>query len=48
MLREIAGTVPDGRLIVVPGTAHLLNAEDPDSVNAALGKHLENCAVPRG
>ncbi|MEU3644895.1 3-oxoadipate enol-lactonase [Lentzea sp. NPDC034063] len=39
-LEEIATSVQDGRLLVVPGAAHLANAEQPDVVTAALVDHL--------
>jgi 3-oxoadipate enol-lactonase len=40
-LRRIADAIPDARLLVVPDAAHLANAEQPDSVNAAVLDHLE-------
>ncbi|MFJ5991741.1 3-oxoadipate enol-lactonase [Lentzea sp. NPDC092896] len=39
-LEEIATSVQDGRILVVPGAAHLANAEQPDVVTAALVDHL--------
>ncbi|WP_330275581.1 3-oxoadipate enol-lactonase [Lentzea sp. NBC_00516] len=39
-LEEIATSVQDGRLLVVPGAAHLANVEQPDVVTAALIDHL--------
>ncbi|MCG8923070.1 3-oxoadipate enol-lactonase [Lentzea sp. CC55] len=39
-LREIATSVRDGQLLVVPGAAHLANAEQPGAVTAALVGHL--------
>ncbi|GHH40365.1 3-oxoadipate enol-lactonase [Lentzea cavernae] len=36
----IATSVRDGRLLVVPGAAHLANAEQPEAVTAALVGHL--------
>lgn len=39
-LSTIARTVRDGRLLVVPGAAHLANAEQPDAVTAAVIDHL--------
>ena len=40
-LEEIATGIPDARLLVVAGAAHLANAEQPDIVTAALIDHLE-------
>ncbi|MEO9328109.1 3-oxoadipate enol-lactonase [Gordonia aurantiaca] len=42
MLAEIADTVPDGRLLVVPDAAHLAPAQQPRIVNPALIEHLES------
>ncbi|MCX2946945.1 3-oxoadipate enol-lactonase [Lentzea sp. NEAU-D7] len=39
-LEEIATSVQDGRLLVVPSAAHLANAEQPGVVTAALVDHL--------
>ncbi|WP_329792487.1 3-oxoadipate enol-lactonase [Lentzea sp. DG1S-22] len=39
-LREIATSVRNGQLLVVPGAAHLANAEQPGAVTAALVDHL--------
>lgn len=40
-LNEIATGVKDGRLLVVPHSAHLANAERPGIVTPALVEHLE-------
>ncbi|MEE3849239.1 3-oxoadipate enol-lactonase [Gordonia sp. LSe1-13] len=40
-LAEIADAVKDGRLLVVPHSAHLANAEQPDIITPALIEHLE-------
>lgn len=40
MLEEIATSVPDGTLLVVPSSAHLANAEQPATVTRALIEHL--------
>ncbi|SDO71133.1 3-oxoadipate enol-lactonase [Lentzea jiangxiensis] len=39
-LEEIATSVRDGQLLVVPGAAHLANVEQPGVVTAALVDHL--------
>lgn len=39
-LAEIAESVQDGRLLVVPQSAHLANAEQPDTVTPAILDHL--------
>lgn len=39
-LRTIADNVADGRLLVVPGAAHLANVEQPEVVTAAVIEHL--------
>ncbi|WP_297733295.1 3-oxoadipate enol-lactonase [Nocardioides sp.] len=39
-LRTIAEDVADGRLLVVPGAAHLANVEQPEVVTAAIIEHL--------
>lgn len=40
-LNEIAVGVQNGRLLVVPHSAHLANAEQPDIVTSAIIEHLE-------
>ncbi|MER7556246.1 3-oxoadipate enol-lactonase [Nocardioides sp. NPDC126508] len=40
-LKEIAETVQDGRLLVVPDSAHLANAEQPGTITPAIIDHLE-------
>lgn len=40
-LEAIADGVQDGRLIVVPGSAHLANAEQPQAITPAIIQHLE-------
>ncbi|MFW0785382.1 3-oxoadipate enol-lactonase [Gordonia sp. CPCC 206044] len=40
-LAEIADGVPNGRLMVVPQSAHLANAEQPQIITPALIEHLE-------
>ena len=39
-LAAIAGSVRDGRLLVVPDAAHLANAQHPDSITPAITEHL--------
>jgi 3-oxoadipate enol-lactonase len=39
-LEAIVSAVPDARLVVVPGAAHLANAEQPATVTAALVEHF--------
>ena len=39
-LAEIADTVQDGRLVVVPQSAHLANAEQPATITPAIIAHL--------
>lgn len=41
-LEAIAGAVQDGRLLVVPDSAHLANAQQPEAVTRAVIDHLEN------
>ncbi|MGW6034520.1 3-oxoadipate enol-lactonase [Gordonia terrae] len=41
LLRDIVDAVPHGRLLVVPDSAHLANAEQPDTITPALLEHLE-------
>lgn len=41
MLEEIAGAIPGAELLVVPNSAHLANAEQPDIVTPAIVRHLE-------
>lgn len=43
-LRLIADSVPGARYAEVPGTAHLLNAEEPEKVNELLAGHLKEAA----
>lgn len=45
-LREIADGIPGAHYAEVPGTAHLLNAERPDEVNALLAEHWGRAGVP--
>ena len=40
-LKEIADSVEDGRLLVVPDSAHLANAEQPEIITPAIVDHLE-------
>ncbi|MYR06555.1 3-oxoadipate enol-lactonase [Gordonia sp. SID5947] len=40
-LEEIADRVQNGRLLVVPQSAHLANAEQPEIITPALIEHLE-------
>lgn len=46
MLRHVAESVQHGRLVVVPGAAHLVTAESPDAVNGPLAAHLAHPEVP--
>jgi 3-oxoadipate enol-lactonase len=39
-LAAIAEAVVDGRLLVVPDSAHLANAQQPQAINAAVVEHL--------
>lgn len=39
-LQAIAETVQDGRLLVVPDSAHLANAEQPETITPAIIAHL--------
>ncbi len=38
--REMAALVPGAELVVVPGAGHLTTMEDPQAVNAAMGRWL--------
>ncbi|WP_227997512.1 3-oxoadipate enol-lactonase [Nocardia australiensis] len=40
-LEEIVAGVPDARLLVVPNSAHLANAQQPQTITPALIAHLE-------
>lgn len=40
-LKEIADTVQDGRLLVVPDSAHLANAQQPEIITRAIVDHLK-------
>ncbi|MGY1640197.1 3-oxoadipate enol-lactonase [Geodermatophilus sp. SYSU D00703] len=40
MVRVIADGIAGAEFVVVPGAAHLPNATDPETVNAALTRHL--------
>ena len=42
----IAKTIPGAELVVVPGSGHLLNLEDPDTVNARLRRQWLATEVP--
>lgn len=39
--RKIAESVPNGRLVVIPGAGHLSNLENPAAFNEALEKFLQ-------
>ncbi|MBC3194257.1 3-oxoadipate enol-lactonase [Pseudonocardia sp. C8] len=41
VVREIADGIPGARYAEVPASAHLLNYERPDEVNALLAEHLD-------
>ncbi|WP_288812331.1 3-oxoadipate enol-lactonase [uncultured Gordonia sp.] len=41
LLRDIIDAVPNGRLLVVPDSAHLANAQQADTITPALIEHLE-------
>lgn len=43
-LAEIADSVQDGRLLVVPASAHLANAEQPATITPAILAHLTGAA----
>ncbi|ORB30893.1 3-oxoadipate enol-lactonase [Mycolicibacterium parafortuitum] len=40
-LEQIASRIPDSKLLVVDGAAHLANAEQPEQITAAIIEHLE-------
>jgi pimeloyl-ACP methyl ester carboxylesterase len=40
LAKEIAGGIPDSRLVIVPDCGHLSTIEKPDTVNAALSRWL--------
>jgi 3-oxoadipate enol-lactonase len=40
MMRELAEGIPGAQFVVVPAAAHLANATDPATVNAALREHF--------
>lgn len=44
LLETIADTVQDGRLLVVPRSAHLANAEQPGTITPAVVEHLKGGA----
>lgn len=44
MVRVIADGIPGASFVVIPDAAHLVNAEQPDAINAALAKHLKRPA----
>lgn len=44
-LQEIADGVQDGRLLVVPQSAHLANAERPEIITPAIVAHLTGASV---
>jgi len=46
-LAEIAERVQDGRLLVVPHSAHLANAQQPQTITPAIISHLTG-AAPHG
>jgi 3-oxoadipate enol-lactonase len=48
MLQEIADGIDGARLVTVPDTAHLLNAEAPVTVNNELAAHLSNAHSAAG
>lgn len=41
-LEEIADAVKDGRLLVVPDSAHLANAQQPEIITRAIIEHLDD------
>ena len=47
MVRVIADGAPDGRFETVADSAHLLNAEKPEQVNALLAAHLASVGADR-
>lgn len=44
-LAEIADNVQDGRLLVVPQSAHLANAEQPETITPAIIAHLTGASA---
>lgn len=44
LLEEIAQNVQNGRLVVVPQSAHLANAEQPATITPAIIAHLEGAS----
>jgi 3-oxoadipate enol-lactonase len=42
---KLAEAIPGARLVVVPGVAHLVALEAPDTVNVMLSELVENGAV---
>jgi len=47
-LRRIAAGVRNGRLLIVPDSAHLVNDEQPTIVNRSLIAHLTDGLTPGG
>jgi pimeloyl-ACP methyl ester carboxylesterase len=37
--RELRGSIPDARLVVIPGAGHVSNLEQPDAFNRAVREH---------
>jgi 3-oxoadipate enol-lactonase len=42
MMEKMAGRIPGARFIAMPGAGHLINLEQPDAFNAALGAFLRD------
>jgi 3-oxoadipate enol-lactonase len=47
MVRVISDGVSDGRFVVIPASAHLLNAEKPERVTELLAEHLASVGAGR-
>jgi 3-oxoadipate enol-lactonase len=42
MMEKMAARIPGARFVAVPGAGHLINLEQPDAFNAALGDFLDS------
>ncbi|HUG82032.1 MAG TPA: alpha/beta fold hydrolase [Bryobacterales bacterium] len=43
-MRDFAALIPDARHVVIPGTGHLPNLEDPEAFNRAVAAFIEELA----